>query len=148
MTKTAWDPEHSGYGKHAYREIDPSTINPADYAVDMRGEQEHKGEIREYDISLNKKHPENNMNLEWLCRVGTSFELDGKQYQVTDVPVMRDNRITIRVTLSPTREQSEISAYDLGVVVGPDDMYKQVKCVLIQKGRVDKQTRIALTKRH
>lgn len=148
MARGVYDKETSGYGKHAYREIDPTTVNPADYAVNLWGEQEHKGEIREYDVSLNKKHPQNDISLEWLCRVGTIFKFEHKQYTVTDVPVMREQRIFIRATRSPTKEQVELSAYDLGVVVGPDSKYKQVKCQLSKRGRVDKTTRMMLTKRH
>jgi len=79
--KTAFDPEKHGYGKHKYFTIDPDTINPEDYARSMRGEETHFGDVREYNSAENEKHPDNNVTLDDLSRIGTVIETEAKGFE-------------------------------------------------------------------
>jgi len=149
------DRSKEGYGKHAYNEIDPDTINPADYARTFGGEEEFFGDVREYNSAYNEKHPENNVQLDWLCRVGTSFSTEAKgfngEWRVVDVPIVLEGKIFIVCADDEILEQGgdyiRISAVDLGLVVDEKNYFLQVKTVLIEKGKVSKDTRKKLTQR-
>ncbi|GAG84264.1 unnamed protein product [marine sediment metagenome] len=120
-----WDgpsEDQCGYGKHKYREIDPSTINPEDYARTFGGDEEFYGDVREYNSAYNEKHPENKVQLDWLCRVGTVFQVfDGDyvgKWMVADVPLVLDGEIFIvSKKVGEDTEQVHLKAVELGVVV-------------------------------
>lgn len=59
--KAAWDPETMGFGKHSYRQLDVDTANAEDFAVDLRGEQQHRGDVREYNSANNEMHDGNSL---------------------------------------------------------------------------------------
>ena len=94
----AWDPDTYGYGKHDYQHIDPGTVNPEDYAKNLRGEEEHFGDVREYNSAYNKKVEGNNVSLDDLSRMGTVIQteapkLTGKHLKVVDLPRVRSPHI-------------------------------------------------------
>lgn len=151
-TDSSWeiDPNAMGYGKHPYRSIDPTTINPEDYARDFRGDQQHMGDVREYNCSRNEKHPENKVSFDWLCRVGTTFETDAPgwlgKWRVAEVPTTKGRRIFVRCErLDAAGEVGVIPADELGIVEDADHMFKQVKCLMIDRGKVARETRKEVT---
>jgi len=155
--KVAFDPETMGYGKHDYRTIDPSTVNPEDYATNMRGEEEHLGDVREYNSAYNEKHPENDTELDWLGRVGTIFEtaaagLEGI-WMVVQMPVVRAPEIWARCArINEDNEpiegsQAELSTTALGCTVDEKNEFKQIRTKLIKKGQVNRTQRERLTKK-
>lgn len=160
--KKAWDPETMGFGKHEYRHLDPETVNVEDFAKDMRGEQQHFGDVREYNTGANSKHPENDVGLDWLGRPGTIFETDAPGYEgtwrVEMMPVVK-SPVTycraIRIERSdhadgftdPEEAKLEtISCIDLGCAVDETNHYKQVRTKLLRKAEVNKHSRAKLTK--
>jgi len=156
--RTNWDPETMGHGKHTYRHINPETINPEDYARNLRGEEQHFGDIREYNAGYNEKHPENDLDLDWLGRTGTIFETEAEGFaglwHVTNMPAVKAPDVFCRaVKISNPDEPPEgkeevtIPCVALGVAVGQDNKYLQVKSRLLKKGAVDKAQRIKLTKK-
>lgn len=155
--KKAWDPNTNGYGKHDYRHIDPATINPDDYARSLRGEEEHFGDVREYNSAANNKHPENDCGLDWLGRIGTVFETDlpGHEgtWMVVKMPIIQSPKTFCRVARidaegEPLEETlTTISCIELGCAVDETNHFKQVQTKLIRKGKVDRTQRERLTKR-
>lgn len=162
--KKAWDPAHMGYGKHAYHKIDPDTINPEDYARGLIGEQQHFGDVREYNTGDNEKHPET-CDIDALSRIGTIFNtnatgLEG-DWLIADLPAVRLPEIFIvarhrtEPQLSVYAEEKndkdwakaqELSAADLGVKTCQDNLWKHVRTVVVQKGLLGKEQRERLTR--
>ena len=81
--RTAWDGDNMGYGKHSFQHVDPDAINPEEYAQSMRGEVQHLGDVREYNSAFNEKHPDNDMRLEDVARIGTVFKTDAPGFEGT-----------------------------------------------------------------
>jgi len=157
--REAWEARDDvGYGKHDYQKIDPDTINPEDYAQDMRGDEEHYGDVREYNSAANQKHPENNVTLDWLSRVGTVFETEAPEYlgrwMVVNMSVIRAPQIWARCQQvdednNPISDEVKLlNTTDLGCSVEDDsNSFKQVRTIMIKKAKVDKNTMAALTQR-
>lgn len=154
----AWDPDKMGYGKHDFHHIDPETINVNDFARNLRGEEQHFGDVRQYNSAYNEKHPENNLDLDWLGRVGTIFETEAPGFEgmwhVTNMPVVNSPLIYCRAVKISTQDEDpegkqevQIPCVELGSVVDEENLYKQVKSVLIKKGAVDRTQRVRLTKK-
>lgn len=155
-SRAAWDPDSYGYGKHEYHRIDPELINPEEYAQSMRGDQEHKGEVREYNTAFNSKHPENDVGLDWLGRPGTIIvtEAPGLEgtWKVTSMPVRRDGMTFSLMTPvdsneNPTAQEEEISVIALGCAANKENLYEQVKTSLVKKVVLGNKYREELTKR-
>lgn len=155
--RTAYDPSTMGYGKHEFRAIDPNTINPDDYARNLRGEEAHFGDVREYNSAFNQKHPENDVNLDWLGRIGTTFETDAEGYEgvwtVVQMPIVKAPLTYARCARVDDEgepiegTQTVISCVALGCAVDEENFFKQVRSKLLSKGKVDKSQRERLTKR-
>lgn len=157
-TKTAFDPEKHGYGKHEFHFIDPETINVNDFARTFNGEENHFGDVRQYNSAYNEKHAENNVDLDWLGRVGTIFTTEAEGFEgmwyVTNMPTVRAPHVFTRCvkineeTDNPEGgEEIEISARDLGCIANDANNYEQVITRLIKKGSVTREQRIKLTKK-
>ena len=147
----AWNPDEYGYGKHDYRHVDPNTINVEDFAVNLRGEQKHRGDVREENTAGNEMHPENGLDLDALSKVGTIFTTEAEQWpgvwKVVRMPAVRSPNVFTRVkqvsggvggfegSYKEEGEEIEINCTDLGVAVGPDNLFVQVKGKLIEKGK-------------
>jgi hypothetical protein len=150
--RAAWDPSTSGYGKHDYRHIDPETINPSDYARDLRGEEAHFGDVREYNSADNQKHPENSTTLDDLSRIGTVIETEADgfagSWTVVQLPTVRAPKTFARLQRSdkPEGEVTEIDTADLGVTVTKENTFNQVKTTTTKRGKVDRTQRERLTR--
>lgn len=153
-----WDPNKMGFGKHDFRSIDPSTINPEDFARRLHGEETAFGDVRQYNSAYNEKHPLNDVDLDWLSRIGTEFETDAPGlegvWRVSNLPVVHTPTVYIRCTrfvedgpLSANEEEREVSAVDLGCQQGADNLFKQIKTKLMGKGHVTREQRERLTKK-
>jgi len=147
-----WDADTMGYGKHNYTHVDPDAINVEDFAVNMRGEQQHRGDVREENTAYNTIHPENDITLDLLSKIGTVFntEAEGLEgaWMVTGMPVIHSPEVFCRATLVdeiepngdvpdgfiPSGDERELSCIELGCAVGPGNFYKQVKGKLLAKG--------------
>jgi len=154
---TAWDAE-SGYGKHAYRKIDPSTVNPEDYAHSLRGDEKFYGDIRERNTGANEKHPETTVDLYDLGLIGTVFNTDAPGYEglwiVTDLFVVHAPQVWCRAARvvaeahegqegwAQVEPAKEISATDLGVTVDEKNLFKQVRTTLVHRGMIDRNQRV------
>jgi hypothetical protein len=144
-----------GFGKHDFHHIDPSTINVEDYAQNLRGEEQHFGEVRQYNSAFNEKHPENDTDLDWLGRLGTAFETDAEghagTWTVTNMPVVKNPTVFCRATRTVDGNlegpEQVISCVDLGCAVDNTNQFKQVRTKLLQKGKVDRTQRERLTKK-
>lgn len=155
-SRKAWDADTQGYGKHDYQAIDPAAVNPEDYAHNLRGEQQHFGDVREYNSALNKKHPETDMNLEDVARMGTIFETSAEgsegQWMIVEMPRVSSPHSYARVSRvdenkEPTGETTEIRTDLLGLAVNRENLFEQVKTVIVHKGQVGREQRERLTKR-
>lgn len=152
-----WDPSRMGYGRHEYHHIDPSTINVDEFARNLRGEEQHFGDVRQYNSAYNEKHPENDLDLDWLGRTGTVFETEAPGWEgiwhVTNMPVVRTPIVLCRAVRVPTAdaepegEEKEIPCVDLGSAVDTDNKFRPVRSRLLKKGSVDRKQRLRLTKR-
>lgn len=155
--KTAWDPKTQGYGKHDYQKIDPATINPEDYARNLRGEEAHFGDVREYNSASNVRHPKNTVTLDDLCRVGTVIETEAEGFEgrwmVVQMPVVHSPKSYARLARVDEVGEPvegtlvEVCTIDLGCAVDATNQFKQVRTVMIQRGRLDRTQRERLTKR-
>lgn len=157
--RKAWDADTMGYGKHEYHLIDPETINVNEFARSMNGEEKHFGDVRQYNSAYNEKHPENDVDLDWLGRVGTIFTTKAKGIEgtwfVTNMPVVRAPSVFARCVRieneddDPTgREEVEINTRDLGCIVNDENLYEQIVTKLVKKGSVTRKQRIKLTKKN
>jgi hypothetical protein len=152
-----WDPETMGFNKHDYRSIDPDTVNPDDYAKNLRGEEQQFGDVRQYNSAYNQKHPENDLDLDWLGRVGTVFTTEASGFEgiwhVTNMPVVRAPQVYCRAVKvdtpesPPSGEEVMISCTDLGIVADTDNLYPQVSSKLLKRGSVTREQRVRLTKK-
>lgn len=163
MANKAWIPEPAtGYGKHEYRQIDPSTVNPEDYARGLRGEESYYGDVREYNTAGNSKHPETNVDLYDCGLIGTKIEVFGDipwagKWIMTNIPAVSAPTVYLRAarwvgvegTLSEEVKahipnQQMIPLHEVGLSVGDDNLYKQIKVVLIKRGLIDREQRRAI----
>lgn len=157
--RRAWDADSMGFGKHSYRHVDPATVNPADFAKNLRGEEENFGDVRQYNSAYNEKHPENDVDLDWVTRIGTVIETDAEGWEglwyISNLPVVKAPEIFCRAVKvesakdEPSEDSKEvvIPTYDLGCSVGPDNMFKQVKTKLVKRGAVDRTQRPRIVQR-
>jgi len=156
--KKAWDADTMGFGKHSFHHIDPATINPADYAKNLHGEEQNFGDVRQYNSADNEKHPECTLDLDWVSRVGTIFKTEAAGYEgiwhVTNVPTIKEGVICCRATKvaaveeEPTGEEMSIPTVELGICQGVNNLFKQVKSETLKRGSVTRTQRIKLTKRN
>lgn len=151
--RDAWEADpNAGYGKHAYRHIDPETINPADYARAFRGEEKHFGDVREYNTASNLKHEETTLDLYDLGLLRTKFSTEAKGFEgewvVVDFPKVVAPNIWTRVQREVDGELSgetvEISIVDLGVGSNAVNLFEQVITKLIKRGAIDREQRMRL----
>jgi len=156
--RKAWDADTMGYDKHTYHHIDPSTINVLDFATSLRGEESHFGDVRQYNSAYNEKHPENNIDLDWLGREGTIFSTEAKGYEgmwkVVNVPTVRSGSVYCRAMkiesqedTSEGKEVKEISCMELGCTANEENLYEMVVTKLVKKGSVTRDQRIKLTQK-
>jgi len=153
-----WDPATMGFNKHDYRSIDPDTINPNDYARNLRGEEQQFGDVRQYNSAYNEKIEGNDLDLDWLGRVGTVFETQASGFEgiwhVTNMPVVRAPQVYCRAVKVDTPdsppgdgEEVMISCIDLGIVANTDNKYEQVLSKILKRGSVTREQRVRLTKK-
>jgi len=149
--KTEWDSETYGYGKHDYRTLDPDAVNVEDFAKDMRGDVQHKGDVREENTAYNIQSPDNNLTVDLLAKRGTVFETEAEGYEgtwiVTNVPVVKSpntycrarRAVKVEGKWQPEMEsasaEEQISCVELGNTVGVGNKFRQVKTTLIKKGK-------------
>lgn len=148
--RVPFDPETMGFGKHTYQHFDPEETNVMDFATNMRGEEQHYGDVRQYNSGSNEKHPENDATLDWLSRLETVFETDAPEckgtWKVTDLPIVKAPEVFIRVTPCSedgTLQGDEIilSTTTLGVCVDEKNFYPQVVTKILTKGKVARITK-------
>jgi hypothetical protein len=140
---SAWDPATQGFGKHTYRQIDPAEINVADYAVNLRGDEAYRGEVREYITADNLKHPDNDATLDWLTRLGTEFSTNAEGYEgiwkVTYLPRVRSPHVFIVARRTDAKVDVDIRADFLGVVADPEtNLFPQVVTKLLKRGKISR----------
>ena len=150
--RKAWDPEKMGYGKHSYTHVDPDAINVADFAVNLRGEQQHRGDVREENTAYNERSENNSIPLDLLSKIGTVFETEAEGlaglYIVVGMPVVRSPEVFCLVSsvveldpsgdssgYEPQGEMIELSCVELGCAVDVDNKFRQVKGRILQKGK-------------
>jgi len=146
--RVPFDPEKMGFGKHTFEKINPDDINPEDFEKNLRGDNaDIVGYVREYDVAFNKKHPENDMDLDQLGRLGTVFETEAEGYEglwmVTDVCASATPKIFCRATkvdadFARTGDQVLIDCVLLGSMVDGENNFKVVKTKLVKKGIIDR----------
>lgn len=153
-----WDAEKHGYGKHEFHHIDPDTINVNEFARSFNGDEKHFGDVRQYNSAYNEKHPDNNVDLDWLGRVGTIFTTEAKGFEgmwhVTNMPTVRAPHVYCRAVKvkdekddTEGKKEVEIPTRSLGCIADDDNLYEQVVTKLVRKGSVTRQQRIKLTKK-
>lgn len=161
--KKAWQPDPAaGYGKHEYRQIDPSTVNPEHYARELRGEESYYGDVREYNTADNSKHPDTTADLYDCGLIGSKIEIHAGEtptwvgkWIMTNIPTVKAPYVYLRAArwcegnyASLAEEvqafqsaQELVPAHEVGLVVGDDNLYKQVKVTLIKRGLIDREQR-------
>jgi len=155
-TKSAWTPDeaqqYGAYGTGEYERIDPTTIHPEDFMEsalsELKGDEKHKGEVREYLVGDNLPHPETDMKLDWLARIGTVFNTDLEglegEWVVVRMPVIRESEVFTRAARRDDEKKvvestmEVISAIGLGLQVGKDHNYQQTKSTLVERGVIDR----------
>lgn len=153
MARTPWDPNTMGYGRHPFRHIDPTTINPEDYAQGLRGEEKHMGDVREYNTAYNEKHPETNMDLYDLGLMGTRFTttaegMEGVEWEVVEFPHVNGTSITTKVRPMVEGGEMELRVVDtvsIGLVVNDKNLFEQVVTKITKRGMIDREQRKALS---
>jgi hypothetical protein len=159
--KTAWDADTMGFGKHSFHFIDPDTINPEDYARKLEGEEQHFGDVRQYNSAFNEKHPENDVSLDDLSRIGTIISVPSDHplegdWVVTNMPAVKAGTVYCRAKRRTEDdsipdgvygEETEIPAHELGCAVDEKNEFPQVPTKLVQRGKVTREQRERLTKR-
>lgn len=154
----AWDADSFGYDNTDFHHIDPDTVNMADFARQLEGEELFFGDVRQYNSGYNDKHPENNVDLDWLGRVGTVFSTNAPGFEgiwhVSNLPAVRAPIVFCRAVKLENADDSpegleeiEISCAALGCAVNEDNLYEQIETKIVKRGRVDKKQRARLTKR-
>ena len=145
--RKAWDPEKMGYGKHSYTHVDPDAINVADFAVNLRGEQQHRGDVREENTAYNERESENEITLDLLSKIGTVFETEAEEYpgrwKVAQLPVVRSPEVFCMCVAVEEQDGEwvdgiaiwELSCIVLGCAVDKDNKFRQVKGRILQKGK-------------
>lgn len=154
---SSWDPDTMGFNKHDYRHLDPTTVNVDDYAKDLREGQTNFGDVREYNSAFNTKHPENDLELDWLGRIGTIFETEAEGYEgrwmVVQMPVVHSPALFARAARIDENDEpidgtlKEIPFLALGCAVDKTNHFPQIKSHLVARGKVDRKQRERLTKR-
>jgi hypothetical protein len=136
--------------------VDPDAVNPEEYAHNLRGDQQHFGDVREYNSALNERHPETTMVLEDVARMGTIFETDAIDYQglwmIVEMPRVESPYSYARVSRvddnkEPIGDVQDIRTDLLGLAVNRQNLFEQVKTVIKHKGQVGREQRERLTKR-
>jgi hypothetical protein len=156
--RRAWDPDNMGFNKHSYRHIDPETINVEDFATNLRGEEQHFGDVRQYNSAYNEKHPENDVDLDDLHRVGSVFETEATGFEgiwhVTNLPIVRSPEVFCRAVklnkpedLPEGKEEVTIPCVELGCSVNRDNLFVLVRTKLLKRGNVSRTQRVKLTKK-
>jgi hypothetical protein len=146
-----------GFNKHSYQKIDPATINPDDYAQNMRGEQQHLGDVREYNSAHNERNPETDVRLEDMARPGTVFYTDLEGYEghwmVAKMPRIRSPKSWAVVQKADAEgnvldeDLVELRTDDLGLAVDDENLFKQTLTKITKKGQIGREQREMLTKR-
>jgi len=152
--RKAWDAETMGYGKHTYTVVDPDAINVEDFAVNMRGDEQHRGDVREENTAYNERQEDNTVTLDLLSKIGTVFTteapgLDGT-YIVVGMPIVRSPEVFARVSLAmpvqnvqdkgpkyvaKEEEVIEMSCVELGCAVDVGNKFRQVGGEILAKGK-------------
>jgi len=142
--RKAWDADKMGYGKHTYTHVDPDAINVEDFAVDLRGEQQHRGDVREENTAYNEREPDNKVTLDLLSKIGTVFSTGAQglsgRWKVTGMPVVHSPEVFCRATQIGEDgvllgEEQELSCTELGCAVDRDNKFKQVQGQILEKGK-------------
>jgi len=150
--RTAWDPETMGYGKHSYTIVDPDSINVEDFAIDMRGDEQHRGDVREENTAYNERPKNNTITLDLLSKIGTVFKTKVPEcpgvWMVTSMPAIRTPEVFVRATrvksfdkenkefeLDPDSEEQELSCVELGCAVDVENKFRQVEGEILAKGK-------------
>lgn len=154
--KRAWDPETDGFGKHSYFHVDPETVNPEDYARNLRGEEQHFGDVREFNSADNEKHPDNDVTVDDLSRPGTVVEVDRGEgdeltgeWEVVGLPTTHEGKIRAAMKKKnlPTVSLRYVDMVELGCVVDKENLFQQVATKLVSRPRLGKKQRERLTKK-
>jgi hypothetical protein len=133
-----------GYGKHEYHNIDPSTINCADFAKVLNDEEVFFGDVRQYNTAYNEKNKNNTVDLDWLNRRDTIFSTNAEglegRYRVVESLLSREGTIECRcVKVDCSDSEQEVLSLNcvaLGCVADSYNLYKDVETSLIEKGIV------------
>jgi len=149
--RKAWDADTMGYGKHSYRHLDPDTINVEDFARDLRGEQQHTGDVREENTAYNEQSKENSISLDMLSKIGTVFRTFAEGWEgawiVTGMPVVRSPAVYCRVRRAVKVEgiwqeeaanasaEEQLSCVELGCAVDVGNKFRQVRGEILVKGK-------------
>jgi len=142
-----------GYGKHTYTVVDPDAINVEDFAVNLRGEQQHRGDVREENTAYNEKSADNTVTLDLLSKIGTIFTTEAEgiegMYEVVAMPTVRSPEVFCRVVPVEPQERSdrkaqffptsevviELSCVELGCAVDVGNKFRQVRGEILAKGK-------------
>jgi len=152
--RKAWDPETMGYGKHSYTIVDPDSINVEDFAIDMRGDEQHRGDVREENTAYNERQEGNTITLDLLSKIGTVFRTEAPgiegTYMVAAMPVVRSPEVFCRVKRAILddidaeeameseafeEEFIELSCVELGCAVDVGNKFRQIKGEILAKGK-------------
>lgn len=151
--RKAWDPETMGYGRHSYTHVDPDAINVADFAINLRGEQQHRGDVREESTAYNEASSDNSISLDLLSKIGTVFETEALGlegiWMVAKLPLVRSPEVFCRAYRAEHQERQdtkmqfmqisevveELSCVELGCAVDTDNKFRQVKGKILYKGK-------------
>lgn len=165
--RKAWDPSSMGYGKHAYRRLDPLTVNPQDFATGLRGEEQYFGDVREYEVAFNQKNPESTFSLDWAGRIGTVFSTNVEPYagiwMVVDMPLVKSPTVFVRASrvekfnpeeceknlkgrgpVLPGGEIVAMSAVDLGLMVDEKNFYREACTKMLYRGILSRDQKAVL----
>jgi len=149
--RQAWDADTMGYGKHSYRHLDPDTINVEDFAKDLRGEQQHTGDVREENTAYNEQFSENSISLDMLSKIGSVFRTEAPgiegAWMVTGMPVVRSPEVFCRARRAVevdgkwqeeaeyASSEEELSCVELGCAVDVGNKFRQVRGEILAKGK-------------
>lgn len=160
MKKGAWKQDLSvGYGRHEYRQIDPSLVDPEAYTRVSSGEKMRSGDVRVYSTASNDRHPETDVDLYDCGLMGTKIEIHGEgpwadRWIMVGIPTVKSSVVFLRAarwdgtprsTIEDIRahagEGEDIPAFEVGLAVNEKNLYAEVKVTLIKRGLMDGEQR-------
>lgn len=115
--RVPFDPNSMGFGVHRWEYIDKNSFDIEEATTPPGGVG-----IRDFNCAFNTPHPESNVDMDAISRIGTvissTFEpLVGDTWEVVEFPFRRGSEHYTRLKSEQTEQVLEVRLYDLGLTL-------------------------------